>query len=166
MDLRVMGTREECSAFSDMIRKNVDKKFIRSISGWYANNRRGSYSTEGRVYINFRDFTSFPLEGPKELPEAPTEDPKEAPTVDKKTFARKGQCYYCGSKGDLMVLMWDNDRYRGACDKCARKYMDQQWIGNALEKEYPEIWEGLYKKTHPKFRGIFHDPNGYQEIWF
>lgn len=164
MEIRVMGTDEECSQFSDMVRRNVPKEYIRSISKWYAN--RG-YTTEGRVYIKFKDtYSGASLEGPRELQEAPTEDPKEAPTVDKKTSPTYGQCYFCRSKGSQMVLMWDNDRYRGACEKCARKYMDQQWIGSALEKEHPEIYEELYKKTHPKLRGVLHDATGFHEVWY
>lgn len=159
MDIRVMGTREECSAFSSMIRNNVDKKYIRNISGWYANNRKGEFSTEGRIYINFRDtFTSMALEGPKELPEEDHKEEEESP--------RKGYCHYCGEKGNLMVLMWEGHGYIGSCAECSRKYMREQWIGNYLKEKYPAIYEELDGEVkQPTLKGILMDPTGSYEIW-
>lgn len=159
IQIRVLGTEEECSQFSAMIRERVDPKYIRSISKWFKNERRGEFSTEGRVYIYFRDTFSYSaLEGPKELPSSQEAQEEESP--------RKGRCYFCGSKDNLMVLMWDNNGYAGACPKCAGKYIRQQWIGNYLKEVYPDIYEELDKTVKPvRFRGILHDPSGYHEIW-
>lgn len=157
MKIRVMGSKEECAEFSAMIRNNVDVKYIKSISKFFPNTRAGEFSTEGRVYIDFRDtFRAGALEGPKELPGEGQEE-EESP--------KKGYCHYCGARADLMVLMWDRSGYVGACAECSRKYMDEQYIGSALKEEDPELYEELYKKTHPKFRGILKDPSGYTEIW-
>lgn len=159
MDIRVMGTREECSAFSSMIRNNVDKKYIRNISGWYANNRKGEFSTEGRIYINFRDtFTSMALEGPKELPEEDHKEEEGGPTV--------GRCIYCNSNDqELYVLSWHHGDYVGACKNCARKYINDQWVGNVLREEDPEKYQELLDRANPKFRGVYMGPSGTFEIW-
>lgn len=159
MDIRVMGTREECSAFSSMIRNNVDKKYIRNISGWYANNRKGEFSTEGRIYINFRDSFSYTaLEGPEEPAAAEPKEEEESP--------RRGKCYFCGVKGELMVLMWDNHGYVGTCADCSRKYIRQQWIGNYLKEKYPDIYEELDGEVKQRtLRGVVMDPTGTYEVW-
>ena len=155
MDIRIMGTKEECEAFAAMVRETVPAKNIRQISHWYANHRKGEFSTEGRIYISFRDTVIFP----NTLPEA--KDPEE-----KKTEPEIGTCAYCGKEHvALMILSWDVDQYRGACTECAKRYVDQQTIGMLLQVEDPELYAELWKKAHPVFRGIYHGPSGYQEIW-
>lgn len=53
MKIRIMGTREECAAFTKLVRETVPKKNIRSISEFYPNVRKCAYSNEGRVYMDF-----------------------------------------------------------------------------------------------------------------
>lgn len=48
MELRLMGTRQEVDGFVQVVKDNVPREFVRSISGWYPN--RG-HTIEGRVYI-------------------------------------------------------------------------------------------------------------------
>ncbi|AGI47402.1 hypothetical protein TALC_00397 [Thermoplasmatales archaeon BRNA1] len=56
MQIRVTGTESECAEFADIIRTNVPHSYIRSISKFYPNRSKGgSFSTEGRIYIDFRD---------------------------------------------------------------------------------------------------------------
>lgn len=50
MKIRVMGTRDECSAFADLAKRTIDDSYLRSISAFYPN-RRGACSNEGRIYI-------------------------------------------------------------------------------------------------------------------
>lgn len=50
MKIRIMGFRDECTAFADMVRETVDPRYIRNISDFYPN--RKGYSNEGRVYID------------------------------------------------------------------------------------------------------------------
>ena len=158
MEIRVLGTRDECLEFSRMVRKNVDKDFIRSISKWYPNVRSGEYSTEGRIYIKFRDTFSQDclLEAPPE-PETPAGPGKP----------ERGECGYCHKKDtDLMILSWDNGRYYGACSECARKYVNEQTVGMLLKRENPELYEELDKMAHPKFRGVYMGPTGTMDIWY
>lgn len=61
MKLRIWGTREECAAMVAVIMANVPEKYIKSVSGWYQNNRHGEFSTEGRVYCDFRDMPDSDL---------------------------------------------------------------------------------------------------------
>ena len=61
MKLRIWGTQEECAAMVKVIRANVPEQYIKSISGWYRNDRKGQFSTEGRVYCDFRDIASEEL---------------------------------------------------------------------------------------------------------
>ena len=65
MKLRIMGTREECKAFTDMILATVPNDYIRSISKWYQNNRSSDFSNEGRVYCDFKDLDSADLKLPE-----------------------------------------------------------------------------------------------------
>lgn len=53
MQIRVMGSRQECDDFAAMIRAVVPKQWIRGISDFYPN--RG-YGTDGRIYVTFRDM--------------------------------------------------------------------------------------------------------------
>lgn len=155
MDLRIMGTEEECASFAAMIRATVPEKMIRQISKWYPNLRKGQFSTEGRIYVSFRDTVIFP----NTLPEG-----KKA--EEKRTEPEIGTCAYCGKEHEaLMILGWDNYQYRGACTECAKRYIDQQTIGMMLQVEDPELYAELWKKSHPVFRGVYHGPSGYQEIW-
>lgn len=61
MKLRIWGTQEECAAMVKLIRANVPEYYIKSISGWYRNDRKGQFSTEGRVYCDFRDIAASDL---------------------------------------------------------------------------------------------------------
>ena len=110
MDIRVMGTKEECEAFAAMVRDTVPVKMIKQISQWYPNIRKSQFSTEGRIYISFRDTVIFPSNALQE-PEKAAEDKKKEPEI--------GTCAYCGKKHEaLMILSWDVDQYRGACTEC------------------------------------------------
>ena len=150
MDIRIMGTKEECEAFAAMVRETVPTKNIRQISHWYANHRKGEFSTEGRIYISFRDTVIFP----NTLPEA--KDPEE-----KKTEPEIGTCAYCGAENEkLMVLGWDGKTYQGACVECAKRYIDQQTVGMLLQVDYPEIYKELWQKAHPKLQGFYMDAHG------
>ena len=40
MKLRIWGTQEECAAMVAVIRANVPEYYIKSISGWYRNDRK------------------------------------------------------------------------------------------------------------------------------
>lgn len=51
MKIRIMGTESECADFVKMVRKTVPFSYIRTISGFYPNVRKCTYSNEGRVYI-------------------------------------------------------------------------------------------------------------------
>lgn len=55
MQLRIMGTEEECKSMVRLIRENVPKEYIRSISGYYPNIRKNILSNEGRIYVSFMD---------------------------------------------------------------------------------------------------------------
>lgn len=55
MDMRIRGTRAECAAFIKIVRESVPEEYIRSISKFYPDTRKCSYSNEGRVYISFRE---------------------------------------------------------------------------------------------------------------
>lgn len=59
MDIRIMGTEEECAAMVALIRQTVPKEYIRSISNFYPN-RRQTYSNEGRVYCKFAELAQMP----------------------------------------------------------------------------------------------------------
>ena len=61
MNLRITGTEEECAAMVNLIRSNIPEYYIKSISGWCRNDRNVQFSTEGRVYCNFRDMVSSDL---------------------------------------------------------------------------------------------------------
>ncbi|MBR4203503.1 MAG: hypothetical protein IKQ93_08030 [Candidatus Methanomethylophilaceae archaeon] len=61
MNLRITGTEEECAAMVNLIRSNIPEYYIKSISEWYRNDRNVQFSTEGRVYCNFRDMVSSDL---------------------------------------------------------------------------------------------------------
>ncbi len=50
LSIRIMGTEDECSVFCAVVRKNIPKEYLRSISKFYPN-RRQTYSNEGRIYI-------------------------------------------------------------------------------------------------------------------
>lgn len=52
MKIRIMGTQEECAAFVKMIKQTVPRSYIRTISNFYPNVRKCSFSNEGRVYID------------------------------------------------------------------------------------------------------------------
>ena len=56
MQMRIMGTRQECSQMVNVIRAYVPEEFIRSISGFYPNRRKNVVSNEGRVYVSFMDL--------------------------------------------------------------------------------------------------------------
>lgn len=156
MDIRVMGTEEECAAFAKMVRETVPEKRIRQISHWYPNRRKGEFSTEGRIYISFRDIVIFPSNA---LPE-----PEKA--EEKEEIPKEGTCAYCGAENQkLMILGWDGHQYRGACTDCAKKYIDQQTIGMLLEVENPELYKELWRKSHPKLMGFYMDANGGFPIW-
>lgn len=68
MDVRIRGTPEECARFVEMVRRTVPAEYIKTISKYYPDTRKCSYSTEGRVYLSFREtFTGLALkEGAKE----------------------------------------------------------------------------------------------------
>lgn len=51
MKLRLMGTEPECQQIVSVLLETVPREYIRSVSGWYRNNRQ-TYSNEGRVYID------------------------------------------------------------------------------------------------------------------
>lgn len=53
MKIRIMGTREECDAFTKLVKARVPKENIRTISNFYPNVRKCAYSNEGRVYMDF-----------------------------------------------------------------------------------------------------------------
>lgn len=53
MKIRIMGTREECAAFTKIVKETVPKDYIRTISEFYPNRRKCTYSNEGRVYMEF-----------------------------------------------------------------------------------------------------------------
>lgn len=55
MEIRIRGSREECAAFVEMVRRTVPEPYIKSISGFYPDTRKCTYSNEGRVYLSFRD---------------------------------------------------------------------------------------------------------------
>ena len=55
LDSAAMGTRAECEEFAAMVRRSVPERFLRSISAFYPN-RRGGFSTEGRIYIKFAEI--------------------------------------------------------------------------------------------------------------
>lgn len=55
MEIRIRGTREECANFVAMVRKNVPEEYIKTISGFYPDTRKCAFSTEGRVYLQFRE---------------------------------------------------------------------------------------------------------------
>lgn len=55
MEIRIRGTREECDAFVRMVRKTVPAACIKTISGFYPDTRKCAFSTEGRVYLSFRE---------------------------------------------------------------------------------------------------------------
>lgn len=59
MKMRIMGTEEECAAMVALIRANVPKEHIRSISRFYPNLRQ-TYSNEGRIYCDFGDLSQIP----------------------------------------------------------------------------------------------------------
>ncbi len=59
MDLRVMGTFDECRVFADLVMRTVPNEKIRSISDFYPNKGRNGFSNEGRIYIRFGDLSSF-----------------------------------------------------------------------------------------------------------
>lgn len=62
MDIRIRGTREECAKFVEMVKRTVPSCYIKNISGYYPDTRKCAYSTEGRVYLSFRDtFTGLVL---------------------------------------------------------------------------------------------------------
>lgn len=65
MKFRIMGTLEECNAFVQMIYETVPKQYIRTVSSFYPNNRKCSYSNEGRVYIEIdrAEFDPTKLKG-------------------------------------------------------------------------------------------------------
>lgn len=67
MKIRIMGTEDECADFVKMIKKTVPLIYIRSISGFYPNIRKCTFSNEGRVYIDI-DRPAIPKTG-RELPE-------------------------------------------------------------------------------------------------
>lgn len=56
MQIRITGTLEECSRMAAVIRNNVPERYLRSISGFYPNRRKTTFSNEGRVYVNFADL--------------------------------------------------------------------------------------------------------------
>lgn len=51
MKIRIMGTEHECQEFVKVCRATIPTQNLRSISDFYPN-RRGTYSKEGRVYID------------------------------------------------------------------------------------------------------------------
>lgn len=155
MDLRIMGTKEECRAFTDMVRKTVPESSIKSISGWYANKRKDEFSTEGRVYISFREtITELP---PAALPEEKKSE-ERSPQV--------GRCYFCKkSPRALAILMLNRDRYEGVCPECARRYLDEQYVGSYLRETHPEIYEKIMKKLHPKILGVYMSGHDAQTIY-
>lgn len=66
MKIRIMGTEEECADFVKMIKKTVPRSYIRTISNFYPNLRKCTFSNEGRVYIDI-DRPVIPKTG-RELP--------------------------------------------------------------------------------------------------
>lgn len=64
MKIRIMGTKEECAAFTKLVKETVPKEFIRTISEFYPN--EFAYSNEGRVYMDFNwnihDVDNYDLE--------------------------------------------------------------------------------------------------------
>lgn len=67
MKIRIMGTEEECADFVKMIKKTVPRSYIRTISNFYPNLRKCTFSNEGRVYIDI-DRPVIPKTD-RELPE-------------------------------------------------------------------------------------------------
>ena len=59
MQLRIMGTEEECLSMVRLIRENVPKEYIRSISDYYPNRRKNILSNEGRIYVSFKDGSVY-----------------------------------------------------------------------------------------------------------
>ena len=66
MKIRIMGTEDECADFVKMIKKTVPRSYIRTISNFYPNLRKCTFSNEGRVYIDI-DRPVIPKTG-RELP--------------------------------------------------------------------------------------------------
>ena len=57
MKLRIWGTESECAAMVQLIKECVPHQYIKSISGFYRNDRRKcEFSNEGRVYCDFKDL--------------------------------------------------------------------------------------------------------------
>lgn len=78
---------------------------------------------------------------------------------------KKGKCEYCGSEGPLPILSWDDARYVGACVECARKYVDDQYVGSVVRHELPEDYRWLLKRAKPEILGLYHGPTGFQTIY-
>lgn len=147
-DIRIRGTEDECGAFVEWMKKRIAG--LRSVSGWYQDNRRGQQSMLGRVYITIGD-----LQEPKQ--EAPQE----------KATMQIGTCHFCKEDGKkLAILMWDgNGSYAGVCPDCARTYLDEQYAGNYIHLTHPESYAQLQRKLNPKFLAIYSGPTGMQDIW-
>jgi len=56
MQIRIIGTYDECAKITRIIMDTVPKQYIKSISGFYPNKRKCTFSNEGRVYVNFADL--------------------------------------------------------------------------------------------------------------
>ena len=52
MKIRITGTEQECADFVAMVIRTVPNAYIRSISDFYPNTRKCTYSNEGMVYID------------------------------------------------------------------------------------------------------------------
>lgn len=78
---------------------------------------------------------------------------------------KKGKCEYCGAEGPLPILSWDGGEYVGACIECARKYVEDQHVGNVVRQELPEDYLLLLRRSDPKILGVYHGPTGFQTIY-
>lgn len=79
---------------------------------------------------------------------------------------KKGTCIHCEKKDqNIAMLEWDGHDYKGCCESCARKFLDDQFVGMVTRIEYPKIYFGKLRQIHKgKIIGVFQDANGYMEI--
>lgn len=83
----------------------------------------------------------------------------------KQTGMDRGKCYYCHESGEIAIKQWDGKQYQNCCTNCAKKYMDDQYVGMITRIDYPNIYYGKLKGKDETIIGVYHGPRGFQTIY-
>lgn len=78
---------------------------------------------------------------------------------------KEGECFECGERGSLAILCWNRGDYSGYCEKCARKFLRDQYAGSALRHDRPEAYEEYAREyDRPRQHILFNSGGDWLEL--